>query len=254
MDQIPTNSQPINAPKSVPKSAPPTARSKANLAYWEDAIFQRRARGNWWMILQHAGQRRKLSLGTPLKAAAAAKARDTYLTVLHKGWEQALAMLRPERAVKTEVTIGHFLAELALRADLKPKTLEGYAVAFRGIVADIFGIEGGKEKYDHKGGGRAKWIEKIHAVRLDAVTPERVQEWKRAFIARAGDDPIKQRSARQRSARTSFNSFLRGPKACSRRTRFGIYHLRSPPRSRLRGSPLSPGSPCGTAHTSTRPS
>src|SRR5207253_4253388 len=92
--------------------------------------------------------------------------------------------------------------------DLKPKTLEGYAVAFRGIVADIFGIEGGKEKYDHRGGGRARWIEKIHAVRLDAVTPERVQAWKRTFIARAGEDPVK-----LRSARTSFNSFLRRAKS-----------------------------------------
>ena len=67
--------------------------------------------------------------------------------------------------------VGQFLAELSAKADLKPKTLEGYAIAFRGIVADIFEIDGGKEKYDHRGGGRAKWIEKIHAVRLDAVTP-----------------------------------------------------------------------------------
>lgn len=160
------------------------------------------------MILQHEGQRRKLSLETPIKAAAAARARDNYRAILANGWEAALQTLRPERPARTEATIGQFLAELGEKANLKPKTLEGYAVSFRGIVAGIFGIEGGGEKYDHRAGGRAKWIEKIHSIRLDAVTPSLVQAWKRAFIARAGEDPI-----RQRSARTSFNSFLRRAKS-----------------------------------------
>jgi hypothetical protein len=46
-----------------------------------------------------------------------------------------------------------------------------------------------------------------HSIRLCDVTSSRVQEWKRAFIAGASDDPVK-----QRSARTSFNSFLRRAK------------------------------------------
>jgi integrase len=106
------------------------------------------------------------------------------------------------------VTIGHFLSELRQKSDLKAKTLEGYAIAFRGIVAGIFGIDGGKEKYDHRKGGNARWLEQIHAVRLSEVTPERVQAWKRSFLARAGKDPIA-----LRSARTSSNSFLRRAKS-----------------------------------------
>jgi hypothetical protein len=166
-------------------------RSKRHLAYWEEAIFQRRPGGNYWMILQHAGERRKFSLGTPIKAAAAAKARDTYLAVLSGGWKEALPTdLSAGESYIDEVTVGQFLAELKTKADLKPKTLAGYAVAFRGIVADIFNIAGGSEKYDHKGGGHARWIARIDSIRLSDVTPARVQEWKRAFIARAGDDPI----------------------------------------------------------------
>jgi integrase len=90
--------------------------------------------------------------------------------------------------------------------------LEGYAVAFRSIVADIFQVDG--NKFDYRCGGRDHWIAKINAVRLDAVTPERLQAWKRAFLARAGDDPIC-----QRSTKISVNSYLRrarslfGPKA-----------------------------------------
>ena len=218
MNQLPTDPPPIKPAISVPKGAPRgtnssngSTPSKAHLAYWEGSIFQRRVNGNWQMILQHGGIRRKLSLETPLKPAAAARARDTYLAVITNGWDAALAQLKPEKrgnASRTEATVGEFMAELRLKADLKPRTLEGYAVAFRAIVADIFGLDAGKEKFDHRGGGHARWCERIHAVRLDAITPERVQAWKRAFIARAGDDPV-----RLRSARTSFNSYLRRAKS-----------------------------------------
>jgi hypothetical protein len=54
------------------------------------------------MILQHAGIRRKLSLLTPIKAAAASKARDIYLAVLSEGWEASLAVLRGRLAHSTE--------------------------------------------------------------------------------------------------------------------------------------------------------
>ena len=212
MNQLPTDFRPLDLPLSGPKSGPTAQRESSNkthLAYWNEAIFQRRGGGNWWMKVQHAGQRRKLSLGTPIKAAAAARARDIYLEVLSNGWEAALDVLHGvERPARTGVTLGQFFKELEAKADLKPKTLAGYAVAFRGIVADIFGIEGGNQKYDHRGGGRAHWVAKIDAIRLADVTPARVQEWKRSFIARAGDDPI-----RLRSARTSVNSLLRRAKS-----------------------------------------
>jgi integrase len=179
------------------------------LAYWSEAIFQRRANGNWWMILQHAGIRRKFSLETPVKAAAAARARDTYLEILSGGWEAALATLHGHgRSSRSPATVGRFLEELEAKADLKPETLKGYTIAFRAIIADIFGIDGGKEKFDYRGGGHARWLARVHAIRLADVTPAKVQEWKRVFIARAGNDPIK-----QRSARTNFNSFLRRAKS-----------------------------------------
>jgi integrase len=48
----------------------------------------------------------------------------------------------------------------------------------------------------------------VHAVKLADLTPGVVQEWKRAFLAKAGSDPVK-----QRSARVSVNSFLRRAKS-----------------------------------------
>ena len=154
-------------------------------------------------------EERKLSLKTPNKAAAAARARGIYISIIHDGWEAALAILHGRPATRTGTTVGGFLEELAAKADLKPETLRDYSIAFRSIIEDIFiGLEGSKEKFDHRGSGHARWRSKIDNIRLGDITPARVQEWKLAFIARAGKDPI-----RQRSARTSFNSYLRRAKA-----------------------------------------
>jgi integrase len=183
------------------------------LSYWENAIFQRRAGSSWWAQIQHAGKQQKFSLRTPVKAAAAARARDFYLALVSNGWDEAFRDLKPESVPTSRdaSTIGDFLAELKEKADLKPKTLEGYAVALRKIVVDAFEIDGGedgKEKFDYRGGGRQRWLERVHAIKLAALTPDVVQKWKRAFLSRAGDDPI-----RTRAAKISVNSFLRRAKS-----------------------------------------
>jgi integrase len=184
-------------------------RSKTNLGYWEKAIFQRRKGGNWWAQIQYGGRREKFSLRTPIKAAAAERARETYQTLVVKGWDEALAQWKTQSAPPGDgSTIGDFLDELKATADLKPKTLEGYAVALRKIVADAFEIHCGRDKYDYRGGGYQRWLERVHAIKLADLTPEIVQRWKRVFLARAGDDPI-----RSRAAKISVNSFLRRAKS-----------------------------------------
>jgi integrase len=47
-------------------------------------------------------------------------------------------------------------------------------------------------------------LERVHAIELARITPQRIQAWKIAFLARAGLSPVK-----QRSARISVNSALR---------------------------------------------
>jgi hypothetical protein len=100
------------------------------------------------------------------------------------------------------------LEELEAKAELRPKTFEGYAVAFRKIVGDIFEIEGGRERYDYQRGGREGWIARINAIQLAEVTPGKVQEWKRSFLAKAGTS-----HSDQRTARISVNSLMRRAKS-----------------------------------------
>lgn len=181
----------------------PKVSQKDHLRYWDQVIFQRRPGGNWCVQIGYAGRQQKVSLGTPVKSAAAARARQFYLTLISKGWSEALAELKPDYvpASGDASTIGDLVEELEATAD--PKLLRGYATAFRKIVADAFGIDGGKEKFDYRNGGRDRWIERVHAINLRDVTPAVVQKWKRDFLARA-EDPI-----RLRSAKISANSILR---------------------------------------------
>jgi integrase len=182
-------------------------RSKFHVNYWRSAVFRLQPGGCWWAQLQHRGRRQKFSLDTRVKAAAAARALYVYKQLqAGKSWDEAFATFRPEIVRRDPMTVGDLLDELSEKVD--PNKLRGYAVAFRKIVSDIFKIDDGKAKFDYRSGGRQRWIDKVHAVRLADLTPERVQRWKIDFLKRAGDNPI-----RLRSARISVNSFLRRAKS-----------------------------------------
>ncbi|MBV9877346.1 MAG: hypothetical protein JO025_21635 [Verrucomicrobia bacterium] len=96
----------------------------------------------------------------------------------------------PKKVASNGGTVGDFLAELKEKSDAKPKTLEGYAVALRKIVANLIGQghgQGGASK-------RTAWRQAVEAVPLADLTPAKVQQWKLSFVANAGDDPVKQRA------------------------------------------------------------
>src|SRR5580704_7382249 len=61
-------------------------------------------------------------------------------------------------------------------------TVEGYAKRFRQIVSDIFGLSNGAAKHDYRQGGQQKWLEKVCSIKLREITPDKVQDWKRACL------------------------------------------------------------------------
>jgi integrase len=191
---------------------------KTDVRYWTARLFKpwytrdgaKFELDTYAIKIQLRGRRKTFNLGTPNKAAAVARARDIYCYLSANGWEAAKAKFKPESevALKTGLTVGQFLEQLGRKAELKPKTFESYCVAFRRIISDAFKVEAGNERFDYKTGGRDRWIALVHAIPLASVTPARIMEWKRAFLARAGTSRIK-----QRAARTSVNSFLRQAKS-----------------------------------------
>jgi integrase len=164
------------------------------------------------------GQRESFSLYTGNKAAAAARARDIYTGLVSKGWQATREQYKfaENSKAKSLATVADFFNRIRETSAGEEGTLEEYFSAFRLIVAESFGIDGGKQKYDYRAGGRRQWVERVEQIDLAAVTPDRVQRWKVAFLKCAGTDPV-----RMRSARTSVNSLLRKAKSL-----FSIKRLR----------------------------
>jgi len=187
--------------------------SKTDLRYWKERIFKptytrdgdSHQSPNWAVYIQHRGRRHKWSLETPNREAAASKAREIFLCLHAQGWDAAFKKYRPKAAEKKrDVTVGEFIVEVKAKADLDPKTLEGYCKALRTIISGVFKVDGGKKKFDYRKEGHEKWISDINGRRLAELTPARVQEWKRGFVAKAKQTPIA-----QRQAKVSVNSLMR---------------------------------------------
>jgi hypothetical protein len=144
------------------------------------------------MKVAYEGRRETFPLGTPNKAVAAARARDIYLFLAANGWEAALARYKKTkritgaRSIEQAVTVGEFLDAVWTNRS----TIEGYAIAFRKIVADLFGFSGDPAKFDYQSGGRDQWLARVHGVQLSKITPAKIQEWKQSFLAVSGENRI----------------------------------------------------------------
>ena len=204
-----TNVRPTGRKRALPKDHSDRWSKKLKKRTWRTPTGEVAEIPEWQVRLFHAGKEAWFNLGTANKAAAASKARAIHEHLKAHGWEPTFAKFKAgHEEQKSVVTVGEFLAEVGAKAGLRPKTLEDYCRAFRTIIANIEGIDGGKAKFDHFGGGRDKWLSKVHAVKLSDITPPKVQKWKLEFLGRAGSDPVK-----QRSAKVSVNSLIRQAKS-----------------------------------------
>ena len=190
--------------------------SKTDVRYWQERLYRQTyvkhnellRTSNWYARIQHEGRREHFPLGTPNKAAAAAKARDIFLFLAANGWSLTLSKYKPQSQSPSPTpnratTVGSFL-DAVLSVSTNRSTIEGYATAFRKIVADLFGLSRELTKFDYRSGGRDGWLAKVHGIELNKITPAKIQEWKQSFLAAAGDDPLA-----LRKARISVNTFLR---------------------------------------------
>ena len=162
--------------------------------------------------IQHRGRRENFSLRTSNRTAAAARAKEIFQHIVGAGWEAAIQKWKPAMeknpAPTRTATVGEFLSALKATSTVKPKTLEGYAKAFRMIVAQVADVPSGNERFDYRSGGHQRWQNAVHAINLDQITPSAVQHWKAAFLKAAGSNPLT-----QKTAKVSANAFIRNAKA-----------------------------------------
>jgi integrase len=189
--------------------------ARSDIRYWENAVFQRvrdrngkKDRSQHFSVqLQLAGRRAEFGLGTANRAVAARKAREIYEHLKVTGWAATLVKFKPGPESNKNgaiQTLGEFVAAIEKTASSQARTLSEYIRCLRRIVAGAFGIDDPK-KYDYRKGGRRAWIDRIDSIRLEKITAQVVQTWKVDFLSRAGGNP-----AKQRTARISVNSALRG--------------------------------------------
>lgn len=194
----------------------PTRASKGHQEYWRTRVLRRPFVGRdgtqgippeYSVRMRHLGRDVWFNLETANAAAATAKARDIYLSLIAAGWDATLARFKPSPAAKADVcTVGEFLEDVKTRSHLKPVTVRRYAVKLRKIVADVAQVDAGakekdkRAKYDYVNGGRAAWLAKVDGERLDVLTPESVTNWRNAYVAAAGSDPVERKSAERSAA------------------------------------------------------
>jgi integrase len=130
--------------------------------------------------------------------------------------------------------VGTFLDEV-FRTTTNRRAVEGYAIAFRTIVADSFGLSDDPKKYDYHAGGRAEWLGKVHRIPLDQITPARIQDWKQAFLAKAGSDALA-----LRKARISVNTLMRRARSLFSPKILRHLHLRLPSPTPFEGIEFEP--------------
>jgi hypothetical protein len=90
---------------------------KTDVRHWQNAIFKPRYTRDgqtmeledWSVRIQWRGRRETFNLKTPNKAAAAAKAKNIYSTLIGADWDAALEKYKPEMARKSVSTVGDFL-------------------------------------------------------------------------------------------------------------------------------------------------
>jgi integrase len=201
--------------KGTPKAKKSWTRN--DLRYWENRIYRPTYRhkgtvkiaGLYVIQLEHKGKRTTFPLASSNRRASAARAREIDRVIVADGWETACKRYKKSARRTCPLTVGEYLQIARKYLDVRPRTFGGYARALRKIVSDITGFtESSTERLDYQAGGRQKWLDKINAVRLVTLTPEKIQAWRINFLERAKGD-----SRRLRSARISANTFLREAKA-----------------------------------------
>ncbi len=161
----------------------------------------------WHVRIAHLGRRGWFNLDTANQSTATIKARDIYLSLVSAGWDATLAKFKPSPVTKATVcTVGEFLADVEARGHVRPKTFKSYAIKFRKIVADLAKIEAGlrgkakRRKFDYATGGYDVWLAKVNSQPLDLLTPEAVTAWRNRYAAKAGEEPMKRKSAERSAA------------------------------------------------------
>lgn len=196
----------------VRKSGPKVAQNKwpkTNSRYWLDKVFVR-GKSGFYIRLQKGSRREYFALNTSEREAASAKARDIYLEISRAGIAATSAKLKPKSEHRSggELTVGEFVSAVEAVGKLSTRTLRGYVHCLRTIVSEVSGIDGGRQRFDHKQGGAKQWADMVDAIPVRRITSDQIEKWKLDRLKSAGVDARKVSSAKR-----TCNTYIRGSRS-----------------------------------------
>src|SRR5262245_49462292 len=174
------------------------AAGKNDSRYWLQRVFGPvNARGeaspHYSMKVQFRGRRMAFTLSTGNKDAASKRAAAIYGELVAHGTEATLARRRARRPEGEDVaTIGEYLCAAQSVMAVRAASFASYAANLRRIAGDILNLRATRRAKIRQ---RRATRQAIENAPLSILTPEAVQAWRPAFVARAGGNGTKARSA-----------------------------------------------------------
>lgn len=192
-------------PKLARPQPGPTRSKGRDLDYWKSRLEKHDPGAKEWSVrIYFAGKRQWFSLGTANREAAAARAKDRYEFLKAHGWDAALAKFKHGEekakvaAEKAALSVGdYFAAVQQLATEQRPRTIHDYGKCLRLLLSEILEAEGTKPTR-----------EKVDEIKLEAITPARIERWKAGRIQKVRGNP-----QAEKTAKITANTVLRQSRA-----------------------------------------
>ena len=172
----------------VAKSKKPRRLPKTHKDYWKERVDKLKYKdkqtgevteSNEYSIrLGHQGRREYFALNTSNRKTAGDEAKRIHGYLKANGWESTIAKYKPEVEERPEIeTVGDLIAAAKEKAEVRPRTLQGYSSSIRRLVSRIKGMDSSDASKYRPGG--SSWQTKVDKVKLSVITSEKVQAWRK---------------------------------------------------------------------------
>lgn len=190
-----------------------TKNRKFSANYWADRLFfhhqsKDRRETTYSCSIQFKGRRERFSLGTASREVGGRMAAEIYRSLQSDGWDGTLAIYKKGYVIFGSLTIGQYVEAVRKVWIGSPNTINLYIRALRKIVSEIENLDPQGRRFDHMKSGADDWHREIDQVPLTAITDEKVNKWKFAFLGQAEPSV-----AAQNKRKISINSYLRNAKS-----------------------------------------
>lgn len=191
-----------------PRKLPRTHRD-----FWKDRLYhesylsdgKRLSVPEFSVRIAYKGRRERFALNEANQIKASERAKDIYLMLVADGWEATLEKFKPAMEKKVIYpTVGEYIQAARAVSGIKSSTFEIYVKKLRSVVAGVMKINPGKSKFDCVKGGNEQFREKVDAVPLNKLTPDRVQKWIVGYLSQHANNP-----AKLNAAKTTINTLVR---------------------------------------------